>query len=431
MLSNITIKKILHNILLGILVFLFLPFYSEAQVSTQGLYVESIPQYEVYSAFLDEGTPGICLSATLNTQTSTNVRIRTAPFSTIDNPDWTYGVNLITVVPPTEPFAVGFTNELQPATKYIVQLVELGLDGVLHIITPQNQNDDIRIMCTPNIDGTIDSSCQPSTEIISECSTSGINQALQLGGGDDIQGTASIENITPTEDSADIVVNTSNLESGLVLPIIYSSDIQAISQEFTGPSQMVLFTTNGGNVPVEILGLQNNTTYYFTILDINSSIIINTDSNLSYESFTTGVQESDDTNSGFAGTINVNINGDFGSTAIEQEVQDGFTQCGYGDTYDCDFNQLLATIDRIIKFMLYVIVLPLAAIMFAWSGIKLIIVKSQGKQAALSEAKSLFGQVLLGIVFAMGAWVIVKFILVILGYTDASGLLSQILGIST
>jgi len=64
-------------------------------------------------------------------------------------------------------------------------------------------------------------------------------------------------------------------------------------------------------------------------------------------------------------------------------------------------------------------------------GLKLIIAKSQGKQAALSEAKSLFGQVLLGIVFAMGAWVIVKFILVILGYTDASGLLTQILGIST
>lgn len=437
MLSNITIKKILHNILLGILVFLFLPFYSEAQVSTEALHIGEVVEFNAYSAFVSGNTPGMCLLATFYSVTPTNVRARTAPYSTIDNPVWTYGVHVPSVGPLETAIDMSIGSNLQPATKYIVQFVEVASDGTYHIITPQNQTDDITTICTPNDDGTVSSSCQPSTPVVSNCSPAGVNQALQASG-ENIPGTASIENISPNQNGVSFVVDTSNLDSGLTFPVVYSSDPQVVNPDFTGPVQTLLFTTNGGNVPLEISGLQNNTTYYLTIMNTGGSIIINTNSNLPYESFTTGAQSNgtgSDSNGvtglGVAGTINVNLNGDFGSTAIEQEVQDGFTQCGYEDVYDCGFNELLATIDRIIKFMLYVVVLPLAAIMFAWSGIKLIIAKSQGKQAALSEAKSLFGQVLLGIVFAMGAWVIVKFILVILGYTDASGLLTQILGIST
>lgn len=440
MLSNITIKKILHNILLGILVFLFLPFYSEAQVSTEALHIGEVVEFNAYSAFVSGNTPGMCLLATFYSVTPTNVRARTAPYSTIDNPVWTYGVHVPGVGPLETAIDMSIGSNLQPATKYIVQFVEVASDGTYHIITPQNQTDDITTICTPNADGTSNSSCQPSTPVVSNCSPAGVNQALQASG-ENILGTASIENISPNQNGVSFVVDTSNLDSGLTFPIVYSSDPQVVNPDFTGPVQTLLFTTNGGNVPLEISGLQNNTTYYLTIMNTGGSIIINTDSNLSYESFTTGAQGGGNgtgggsngvTGSGVAGTININIDGTFGTSELQGEnIEQGFTQCGYGDTYDCGFNELLATIDRIIKFMLYVVVLPLAAIMFAWSGIKLIIAKSQGKQAALSEAKSLFGQVLLGIVFAMGAWVIVKFILVILGYTDASGLLTQILGIST
>ncbi len=435
-LSNITIKKILHNILLGILLFLFLPFYSEAQVSTEALHIGEVVEFNAYSGFVSGNTPGMCLLATFYSTTPTNVRARTAPYSTIDNPVWTYGTHTPSVEPLETAINMSIGNNLQPATKYIVQFVEVASDGTYHIITPQNQTDDITTICTPNADGTISSSCQPSTPVVSNCSPTGVNQALQTSG-QNIPGTASIENILPSQNSVSFVVDTSSLDSGLTFPVVYSSNSQVVNPNFTGPVQTLLFTTNGGNVPLEISGLQNNTTYYLTIMNSGGSIIINTDSNLPYESFTTGVQSNGNgagsngiTGSGVAGTININIDGTFGVSELQGEnIEQGFTQCGYGEIYDCDFNQLLETIDRIIKFMLYVIILPLAAIMFAWSGIKLIIARSQGKQAALSEAKSLFGQVLLGIVFAMGAWVIVKFILVILGYTDASGVITQILGI--
>lgn len=130
-------------------------------------------------------------------------------------------------------------------------------------------------------------------------------------------------------------------------------------------------------------------------------------------------------------SITINVDVANSPELAGENINEGLVQCGFGQSYDCDFNALLETIDRVLKFLLYIIVLPLAAILFAVAGIKLVIAREKGKEAAMSDAKTLFGNVVIGLALALGAWIIVKFVLVILGYTDASGVLTQILGITT
>lgn len=434
-LSSYTIEKNILKILIGSFVFFGFSFFAQAQVSTEALNIGDIEQFDSYSFYGGNSTPGICLLATFYTTQPASVQVRTAPFSTISNPVWTYSPMVIPIVPLTDAVNMQIGYGLQAGTEYIAQFVELAPDGTRHLITPSNPTDDIQVICTPNSDGTLNSSCPSNTVAVAECSPSGVNQAEQSGG--DFANGVTITNVVSEENSLLFDINPNGLSSGEVLNVFYTTSSSNITNGTYQNGQSISVTVQGSaELAVNLVGLETNTTYYVTILNQSGSIVIDTNSNLPYETLATGNQtgtgSSNNTNGNGPGTINVNINSTFGQTELEGEnIESGFTQCGYGDTYDCDFNQLLATIDRIIKFALYVIILPLAAILFAWSGIKLIIARAQGKQAALSDAKKMFGIVLLGLVFAMGAWVIVKFVLVVFGYTDASGLLTQILGITT
>ena len=78
------------------------------------------------------------------------------------------------------------------------------------------------------------------------------------------------------------------------------------------------------------------------------------------------------------------------------------------------FNELMKLIDNIMKFILFSLAVPIAAIMFAYAGFKL--VTSGGSAEAKTRAKTIFFHAVLGIVIAAGAWLIVKTILDILGY---------------
>ncbi len=434
--SSHTIEKYILRILIGSIAFFGVSFFAKAQVSTDALNIGEITEFESYSFYGGNNVPGICLLATFYTTQQATVQVRTAPFSTINNPVWTYSPSIITIDPLTDAINMQMGYGLQPATEYIAQFLELAPDGTRHLITPQNPTDDIQVICTPNSDGTLNPSCPSNSVSVAECSPSGVN-AAQQGSSGDLQNGVTITNVVSGEDILLFDLNPNSISSGEVLNVFYTTNSSDITNGTYQNGQSVSVTVQGSALlAVNLVNLQTNTTYYVTVIDQSGSIVIDTNSNVPYETLTTGDQtgseNSTNGNGNGPGTINININGTFGQTELQGEnIEDGFTQCGYGEVYDCDFNQLLATIDRIIKFALYVIVLPLAAILFAWSGIKLIIEKAKGKQAALAEAKAIFGRVLLGLVFAMGAWVIIKFVLVVLGYTDASGLLTQILGITT
>jgi amino acid transporter len=79
------------------------------------------------------------------------------------------------------------------------------------------------------------------------------------------------------------------------------------------------------------------------------------------------------------------------------------------------FTEFMKLIDNVIKFIILNLALPIAAIMFAYAGF--LLVTAPGEEAK-TKAKSIFTNVVIGLVLAVGAWLIVKTLLSIAGYKD-------------
>ena len=72
-------------------------------------------------------------------------------------------------------------------------------------------------------------------------------------------------------------------------------------------------------------------------------------------------------------------------------------------------------INKVIKFILFNLAVPIAAIMFAYAGF--LMVTAGGEAAsARTRAKNIFINTLFGLIIAAGAWLIISTILSILGY---------------
>lgn len=84
----------------------------------------------------------------------------------------------------------------------------------------------------------------------------------------------------------------------------------------------------------------------------------------------------------------------------------------------CGFNDFMALINKVIKFILYGMVIPIAAIMFAYSGF--LMFTAGGEAAgARTRAKSIFFSVVWGLIIAVAAFLIIRTILSILGYSGS------------
>ena len=81
----------------------------------------------------------------------------------------------------------------------------------------------------------------------------------------------------------------------------------------------------------------------------------------------------------------------------------------------CDFNALMTLVNTVINFMLYFMVIPIAAIMFVYAGFELLTAGGESAHAR-TKAKSIFTNALIGLVIAMACWLIVKLVLSTLGY---------------
>jgi hypothetical protein len=85
----------------------------------------------------------------------------------------------------------------------------------------------------------------------------------------------------------------------------------------------------------------------------------------------------------------------------------------------CGFKEFIDLINNVIEFILFKMAIPIAAIMFAYAGF--LMVTAGGEAAhARQEAKEIAMNTVIGLIFAAAAFLIVKTILSILGYTDAS-----------
>jgi hypothetical protein len=83
----------------------------------------------------------------------------------------------------------------------------------------------------------------------------------------------------------------------------------------------------------------------------------------------------------------------------------------------CSFKDAMTLINGVIRFILFKMAVPIAAIMFFYAGFEL--VTSGGSTEKRGLAKKVFLNTVIGLVVAVGAWLIIRTILSILGYDGA------------
>ena len=111
---------------------------------------------------------------------------------------------------------------------------------------------------------------------------------------------------------------------------------------------------------------------------------------------------------------NTNTNTTTSNSSNQQSGTTGLVKC----TENCGFNDLLTLINDVVKFVFTDLVLPIAAIMFAYAGFEL--VTSGGSTEKKSKARSIFTNVAIGLIVAAAAFLIVQAILSIVGYTGTT-----------
>lgn len=80
----------------------------------------------------------------------------------------------------------------------------------------------------------------------------------------------------------------------------------------------------------------------------------------------------------------------------------------------CGYNEIFDLISNVTNFLIFVIALPVAAIMFTYAGF--LFAFSGMQPEARSKAKKIFGNVVFGFILAIAAWLIVHTILSALGF---------------
>lgn len=80
-----------------------------------------------------------------------------------------------------------------------------------------------------------------------------------------------------------------------------------------------------------------------------------------------------------------------------------------GKLEECTFDHLIILINNIIKFLMFSVAVPLAALGLMWRGGVLVI--NQDKESAWSEAKEGFWDIGKGFMIMLGAYVLIKTIL--------------------
>ncbi|PJC49310.1 hypothetical protein CO033_02135, partial [Candidatus Nomurabacteria bacterium CG_4_9_14_0_2_um_filter_32_10] len=98
----------------------------------------------------------------------------------------------------------------------------------------------------------------------------------------------------------------------------------------------------------------------------------------------------------------------------EEDPGMGLVPCDGSAEHPCDFYQLLDLINKVINFIIVGLVIPIAAIMFAYAGFELL--TSGGETSKREKAKSIFLNVAIGLIVVVAAFLIVQTVLSIAGY---------------
>lgn len=110
---------------------------------------------------------------------------------------------------------------------------------------------------------------------------------------------------------------------------------------------------------------------------------------------------------------------------IPQQVQAGVVPCGLanddleqpGDqTVPCQFCHFFVLFKNIVDFILFKIVPVLAILMIVIGGV--IFFAAVGNPAKVSQAKSLFSSIAIGLVILYGAWLLINLFFLIIGVSE-------------
>lgn len=82
----------------------------------------------------------------------------------------------------------------------------------------------------------------------------------------------------------------------------------------------------------------------------------------------------------------------------------------------CGFNDLIRLVNVAIDFMIFVILIPVATLLFMYAGLLYILTFADPKNKG--KAKNIFQKVFKGLLWALLAWVIVKFFVLAFGGSD-------------
>jgi hypothetical protein len=82
----------------------------------------------------------------------------------------------------------------------------------------------------------------------------------------------------------------------------------------------------------------------------------------------------------------------------------------------CDLGSVMQLLNNLISALIKFLLFPIAIFMFIYAGFKYIM--AQGNPAKRISVRKMVGKFILGMVLILTAWLIVKTLLVILGYTD-------------
>lgn len=77
--------------------------------------------------------------------------------------------------------------------------------------------------------------------------------------------------------------------------------------------------------------------------------------------------------------------------------------------HECGFDDILVLINNIVKFLMFSVAVPLAALGFMFVGGKMVL--SSNKESAKTEAKESFTNIAIGFLMMLGAYVFIKTIL--------------------
>ncbi len=119
-----------------------------------------------------------------------------------------------------------------------------------------------------------------------------------------------------------------------------------------------------------------------------------------------------DCNTGDLYDINTEKNPETGEVKVydpAKGLDSGFQDVSSHYKNECDFNDILDAVAKIIDFLLFWLAMPLAAILFAYAGF--LYVSSAASPDNRKKAKAIFKGVLVGFLIALAAWLIVSFIL--------------------